>query len=205
MYRRRAGAARVAIATALAIAVTESREAARPSPPPALVRERAARRSFPSGHSSASTAYLVATALTARREHRTPALALALAGIAAVDTTRSSRTSTGSRDVLAATSSARSPWRSPRRSSATSAGCAADGHRARDPVRRGRRDRLHLRGPRRCRAAEDARRRVRRGATVALATLALAYAKHGGEYASIEARSMLVGALAFGFYAAACV
>ena len=41
--------------------------------------------------------------------------------------------------------------------------------------------------------------------SVALATLALAYAKHGGEYVSVEARSMLVGALAFGVYAAACV
>jgi len=41
--------------------------------------------------------------------------------------------------------------------------------------------------------------------SVALATLALAYAKHGGDYASVEARSMLVGALAFGVYAAACV
>jgi membrane-associated phospholipid phosphatase len=46
------------------------------------------RRSFPSGHSSASSAYFLASALTARREHRTPALGLALAGIAAVDTTR---------------------------------------------------------------------------------------------------------------------
>ena len=41
--------------------------------------------------------------------------------------------------------------------------------------------------------------------SVALTTLALAYAKHGGEYAAVEARSMLVGALAFGVYAAACV
>ena len=41
--------------------------------------------------------------------------------------------------------------------------------------------------------------------SVALATLALAYAKHGGGYAAVEARSMLVGALAFGVYAAACV
>ena len=41
--------------------------------------------------------------------------------------------------------------------------------------------------------------------SVALASLALAYAQHGGDYAATEARSMLVGALAFGLYAAACV
>jgi len=87
MYRRRAGAARVAIATALAIAVTEAAKPLVHRPRPRWFGSER-RRSFPSGHSSASTAYLVATALTARREHRTPALALALAGIAAVDTTR---------------------------------------------------------------------------------------------------------------------
>ena len=41
--------------------------------------------------------------------------------------------------------------------------------------------------------------------SVALASLALAYAHHGGDYAATEARSMLIGALAFGLYAAACV
>jgi hypothetical protein len=41
--------------------------------------------------------------------------------------------------------------------------------------------------------------------SVALASLALAYAQHGGDYAATEARSMLVGALAFGLYAAACL
>jgi hypothetical protein len=36
--------------------------------------------------------------------------------------------------------------------------------------------------------------------SVALATLGLAYWKHGGDYVSVEARSMAIGALAFGFY-----
>jgi hypothetical protein len=37
--------------------------------------------------------------------------------------------------------------------------------------------------------------------SVALATLALTASKQGKEYASVEARSMLVGAIAFFFYA----
>jgi hypothetical protein len=41
--------------------------------------------------------------------------------------------------------------------------------------------------------------------SVALASLALAYASHGGDYAATEARSMLIGAVAFGLYSAACV
>ena len=41
--------------------------------------------------------------------------------------------------------------------------------------------------------------------SVALASLALAHARHGGDYAAFEARSMLLGALAFGLYSAACV
>jgi len=52
------------------------------------VTEASKPRSCPSGHSSASAAYFLASALTARREHRTPALALALAGIAGVDAMR---------------------------------------------------------------------------------------------------------------------
>jgi membrane-associated phospholipid phosphatase len=87
IFRRRQGAARVAIATALAIGVTKaSKPLVHRRRPRWFGSER--RRSFPSGHSSASSAYFLASALTARREHRTPALGLALAGIAAVDTTR---------------------------------------------------------------------------------------------------------------------
>ena len=41
--------------------------------------------------------------------------------------------------------------------------------------------------------------------SVAIATLALAFAKDGPDYAAVEARSMLLGALAFGVYCAACV
>ena len=41
--------------------------------------------------------------------------------------------------------------------------------------------------------------------SVALASLALSYGQHGGDYAATEARSMLVGGVAFGLYAAACV
>jgi membrane-associated phospholipid phosphatase len=87
IYRRRPGAARVAVATALAVAVTEASKPLVHRPRPRWFGSER-RRSFPSGHSSASTAYLLATALTARREHRTPALLLALAGIAGVDATR---------------------------------------------------------------------------------------------------------------------
>jgi len=36
--------------------------------------------------------------------------------------------------------------------------------------------------------------------SVALATLGLAYWKHGGDYVSLEARSMQIGALSFGLY-----
>ena len=87
IFRRRPGAARVAIATALAIVVTQaSKPLVHRSRPRWFGSER--RRSFPSGHSSASTAYFLATALTARPEHRTPAIGLALAGIAGVDATR---------------------------------------------------------------------------------------------------------------------
>jgi len=87
IYRRRPGAARVAIATALAIAVTKaSKPLVHRRRPRWFGSER--RRSFPSGHSSASAAYFLASALTARPEHRTPALALALAGIAGVDAVR---------------------------------------------------------------------------------------------------------------------
>jgi len=71
----------------LAIAVTEaSKPLVHRRRPRWFGSER--RRSFPSGHSSASAAYFLASALTARREHRTPALALALAGIAGVDAMR---------------------------------------------------------------------------------------------------------------------
>ena len=41
--------------------------------------------------------------------------------------------------------------------------------------------------------------------SVAIATLALAHARHDATYAAIEARSMLIGAAAFGAYSAACV
>lgn len=41
--------------------------------------------------------------------------------------------------------------------------------------------------------------------SVALASLALAYAKHGRGYVQTEARSMLIGAAAFYAYGAACV
>ena len=87
IYRRRPGAARVAVATALAVAVTEASKSLIHRPRPRWFGSER-RRSFPSGHSSASTAYLLATALTARREHRAPALLLALAGIVGVDATR---------------------------------------------------------------------------------------------------------------------
>jgi hypothetical protein len=41
--------------------------------------------------------------------------------------------------------------------------------------------------------------------SVAIVTLGLAYHKHGAAYAGTEARSMLLGALAFLVYGAACV
>jgi hypothetical protein len=41
--------------------------------------------------------------------------------------------------------------------------------------------------------------------SVALATLALAFAKHGAAYASTEGRSMVLGAVALLAYSAACV
>ena len=41
--------------------------------------------------------------------------------------------------------------------------------------------------------------------SVAIATLALAFAKHDPTYPATEARSMLVGAAAFGVYSIACV
>ncbi len=41
--------------------------------------------------------------------------------------------------------------------------------------------------------------------SVALVTLALAYAKHGRGYVALEGRSMVLGALALLAYAAACV
>lgn len=41
--------------------------------------------------------------------------------------------------------------------------------------------------------------------SVAIATLALAYATQGPAYVEIEAGSMLLGAVAFGVYAATCV
>jgi len=87
IYRRRPGAARVAIATALAIAVTKASKPLVHRPRPRWFGSEH-RRSFPSGHSSASAAYFLATALTARPEHRTPALVVALAGVAGVDATR---------------------------------------------------------------------------------------------------------------------
>ncbi len=39
--------------------------------------------------------------------------------------------------------------------------------------------------------------------SIALTTLAIAIAQHGKDYASLEARSMILGAVAFFFYAAA--
>jgi hypothetical protein len=41
--------------------------------------------------------------------------------------------------------------------------------------------------------------------SVAIATLALAYAKKSGDYVAVESRSMVIGCAALGVYAAACV
>jgi uncharacterized membrane protein (GlpM family) len=41
--------------------------------------------------------------------------------------------------------------------------------------------------------------------SVAIVTLGMAFHKHGAEYAATEARSMLLGALAFFVYGAACI
>jgi hypothetical protein len=41
--------------------------------------------------------------------------------------------------------------------------------------------------------------------SVALATMGLAWATHGGAYVSLEAKTMVLGAFAFVAYAAACV
>jgi hypothetical protein len=41
--------------------------------------------------------------------------------------------------------------------------------------------------------------------SVALATLALAFSKHGAEYVALEARSLAIGAVALFIYGAACV
>jgi uncharacterized membrane protein (GlpM family) len=41
--------------------------------------------------------------------------------------------------------------------------------------------------------------------SVALASLALAYAEHGAKYVTIETRAMIAGSIAFFVYGAACV
>jgi len=84
---RRPRASRIALATLVATLASRVCKDAVPRRRPSWFTSDA-RRSFPSGHSAASTAYLVSTALTAPPRYRAFALALAATGIAGVDAAR---------------------------------------------------------------------------------------------------------------------
>jgi len=84
---RRPGASRIELATLLATLASRVCKDALPRRRPRWFTSDP-RRSFPSGHSATSTAYLVSTALTAPPRYRLVALALAATGIAVVDAAR---------------------------------------------------------------------------------------------------------------------
>ena len=85
--RRRDRPARVVVATATAAAATEALKPRFHRRRPAWF-DRDRRDSFPSGHSAASTAYLLSIALVVPRRYRPLALAVAAVGIVAVDVAR---------------------------------------------------------------------------------------------------------------------
>jgi len=87
LLRRRPGAAGVAIGTSLAVLAADVLKHYIPRRRPTIV-DRTPLRSFPSGHSAASTAYLVGLSLIAPRSRRPHALAGACLGVLMVDALR---------------------------------------------------------------------------------------------------------------------
>jgi len=87
VLHRRRGAARLALGTTLAVAGARVLKHWVSRRRPRIDGETPL-QSFPSGHSAASTAYLLGLALLAPRRRRTPALAAAGAGAVAVNALR---------------------------------------------------------------------------------------------------------------------
>jgi membrane-associated phospholipid phosphatase len=87
VLHRRPGAARMAVGTSIAVLVAElvKRTVSRHRP---RLLDSTPWRSFPSGHSAASTSYLIGLALVAPAAHRAAALGAAVVGAVAVNALR---------------------------------------------------------------------------------------------------------------------